>query len=862
MTALAQRSDLKVTGRVNSSKGTRRSRTGCITCKIRRVKCDETRPACHRCSSTGRTCDGYPAAGVPSQHSTRRALATAVRQLQVVGPAARVLGKPVPVDDVACFDFFRVCTASMTGSVFPGEKFWSMQMLQAAHAEPAVWTAAVALGALHRRWEFSNYCLNPDVTRRSGPHRDNSDALQFTHQALKHYVVSLSLARSISDPNILAILSVALGAAAHLAGRWADSQVHIRAGLRILREMGTQIRTSDLEGAAQALERLDAQAMTLSDATSPYEYTSSILEESRRMLLSNRGRGKDASDQTSTALLGPINDLGQATLAVFRLMRQFFIIADAVTTGAITPREFEYARLQMVKAISRWKDQLATLVNRDGSSLESAGNRERSNRNRKVLILSLRLYSATLELLLFAHGTPPGKEPNMSGFVGQQDPGSPDTMDLDCGPTNNQGRTSPHEAFIEVKSEKFSDIGSSDETRSKRHTALNSQFEIHFTPPASSTSSTDSFHLPFRAKLGAPGFCANPGYLSLLSSANSRGSSKSINSIDSNNPPQIQPKAPVAPSSPNPVLVPLRSPSPFTSALPSPRLDSNGLPETTQSNAPPSHPVSSAAISDKHSEFPSQFQPHAHFDDQDSSPEAEPELEQEFKIPTSETRWDALHGHFALIVNLASQIAANTDSPLPFFMSLEPGLAMPLYLTVKRCRHPVTRRKALGLLRRLNRQEGIWNCALAARAAEEVILLEEGALFDSWSEDDFGGRKGAENKRNGGLLLPLDIFERVEEGGESSEEMNGLLEHYKVVAMEKATRASRAHGGDKSGLQQDSLWPDGWPSIPENKRIFIQYPIFKLEENQLELLMFVMGDMRGGEEERGRMAKRVVVDLF
>ncbi|KAI2613794.1 uncharacterized protein GGS25DRAFT_17386 [Hypoxylon fragiforme] len=34
-------------------------RTGCITCKIRRVKCDETKPACTRCSSTGRKCDGY-----------------------------------------------------------------------------------------------------------------------------------------------------------------------------------------------------------------------------------------------------------------------------------------------------------------------------------------------------------------------------------------------------------------------------------------------------------------------------------------------------------------------------------------------------------------------------------------------------------------------------------------------------------------------------------------------------------------------------------------------------------------------------------------------------------------------------------
>lgn len=34
-------------------------RTGCVTCKIRRIKCDEQKPACQRCISTGRTCDGY-----------------------------------------------------------------------------------------------------------------------------------------------------------------------------------------------------------------------------------------------------------------------------------------------------------------------------------------------------------------------------------------------------------------------------------------------------------------------------------------------------------------------------------------------------------------------------------------------------------------------------------------------------------------------------------------------------------------------------------------------------------------------------------------------------------------------------------
>ncbi|PVI01753.1 hypothetical protein DM02DRAFT_654231 [Periconia macrospinosa] len=42
-----------------TSQGIQKSKTGCITCRIRKVKCDEQKPFCKRCISTGRTCDGY-----------------------------------------------------------------------------------------------------------------------------------------------------------------------------------------------------------------------------------------------------------------------------------------------------------------------------------------------------------------------------------------------------------------------------------------------------------------------------------------------------------------------------------------------------------------------------------------------------------------------------------------------------------------------------------------------------------------------------------------------------------------------------------------------------------------------------------
>ncbi|CAG8979869.1 hypothetical protein HYALB_00002642 [Hymenoscyphus albidus] len=41
-------------------------KTGCQTCKIRRVKCDETKPSCLRCVKFGHQCDGYV-----SKHTTK-----------------------------------------------------------------------------------------------------------------------------------------------------------------------------------------------------------------------------------------------------------------------------------------------------------------------------------------------------------------------------------------------------------------------------------------------------------------------------------------------------------------------------------------------------------------------------------------------------------------------------------------------------------------------------------------------------------------------------------------------------------------------------------------------------------------------
>jgi hypothetical protein len=54
-----------------------------------------------------------------------------------------------------------------------------------------------------------------------------------------------------------------------------------------------------------------------------------------------------------------------------------------------------------------------------------------------------------------------------------------------------------------------------------------------------------------------------------------------------------------------------------------------------------------------------------------------------------------------------------------------PGVVSPLYVAISRCRDPCIRRRALALMQRCKRREGLWDADLAARLGQRVIEIEE-----------------------------------------------------------------------------------------------------------------------------------------
>ena len=103
-------------------------RTGCITCKIRHVKCDEKKPECLRCTSTGRKCDGF-------------------------APPKTLMFEICDDDrERRSFHYFRERTTLEICS-YDVSTFWSTLVLQAGYAHEPVRYAIVAIGSFHESLE-------------------------------------------------------------------------------------------------------------------------------------------------------------------------------------------------------------------------------------------------------------------------------------------------------------------------------------------------------------------------------------------------------------------------------------------------------------------------------------------------------------------------------------------------------------------------------------------------------------------------------------------------------------------------------------------------------------------------------------
>lgn len=117
---------------------------------VRRIKCDEGKPACAKCLNTGRKCDGYQRRGSSSSEIMKIHPGNSMSEvLPLRNPSVEFFGSE---QERRCFHFFRNKTVLQLSGFFESD-LWNHWVLQACHHEPAIRHAVIALGSLHERFE-------------------------------------------------------------------------------------------------------------------------------------------------------------------------------------------------------------------------------------------------------------------------------------------------------------------------------------------------------------------------------------------------------------------------------------------------------------------------------------------------------------------------------------------------------------------------------------------------------------------------------------------------------------------------------------------------------------------------------------
>ncbi|OGM50822.1 C6 zinc finger domain protein [Aspergillus bombycis] len=251
------------------SSGTR-SRTGCITCKLRHVKCDETKPMCLRCQESGHKCEGYDNASQSQLRRRVKAIQNMSRRPLLSGDH-RIVLRPETREERRWADFFHAQTV-VAFSGFFDSMLWSYLIPQISEGEPTIRHAMVAIGAIHARYQIA---ADPTVADHAFT---DQFVLQQYNKAIRHLIDRMSTVDSQNWELTLATCCLFI-CLEILRGKKAEALDHIDAGLKMLyqheQRWGTPDRNTELyRELHQLLSRFNLEASFMGRLLCPLNFPS------------------------------------------------------------------------------------------------------------------------------------------------------------------------------------------------------------------------------------------------------------------------------------------------------------------------------------------------------------------------------------------------------------------------------------------------------------------------------------------------------------------------------------------------------------------------------------------------------------
>ncbi|CAG8408067.1 unnamed protein product [Penicillium salamii] len=209
-------------GRIGAAK----SRSGCKICKIRRVKCGEERPKCHRCTSTGRKCD-FETDDVSS--------AAPLTPVSLVPGYALSSSPHSGQRERRAFEYyFQHAARYLSGGM--NIDFWTGVVPQICRTEPAVWDAIIAISSL---FEYPGQTSHFTFL---GPGRQTSALNQAQKEALTWYSRSISgihsqIDRGSADPYVSLVSCVLFICVETIQGRMEEALRLLQQGFSLIHDL-------------------------------------------------------------------------------------------------------------------------------------------------------------------------------------------------------------------------------------------------------------------------------------------------------------------------------------------------------------------------------------------------------------------------------------------------------------------------------------------------------------------------------------------------------------------------------------------------------------------------------------------------
>lgn len=219
------------------------------TIRSRKVKCDESRPACLKCTTTGRICAGYGIFGGGSACPTKAFTSMIAVSSFTKLPNNVISGSALDANEQYHLEWFFCRTSTKLTGAFPSPESEAL-LFQACAAEEAVTHAVLALCAIHR-----NTCIWAHVQSQR-PSPEESFILTQYNKSIKCLQHDF---RDDSTPSLRTALFLAssLTVVESFRGCYRTARLHLEFGLRLLKQLSSKYSTTGPLGRSVSISYTD-----------------------------------------------------------------------------------------------------------------------------------------------------------------------------------------------------------------------------------------------------------------------------------------------------------------------------------------------------------------------------------------------------------------------------------------------------------------------------------------------------------------------------------------------------------------------------------------------------------------------------